>query len=307
MPEYMAELKRKQHVFANVNEEWLSYKAISGYQAVQKQLEAANKHKGEIGLDHKYPRVEKAKDLKRRVSGKLQEANQAKIKENAFTAYKTLIEENHIVKRFAKKVKGALIANRALNFPPKMRSDLLNLYICTRDLQREKEIAHYEQPEELKDDLTALNAKVALLTAKLAKREGKAPKARKEDRSKSKSKKSKHQSKKSTGKNEQKFEITKRKDHKSKSDGSTQSYKTKKCHHCGKPGHIKLECFILHPDKKKKGKKKPHTHHEKTQKVPGGKYTKGQRARVAMAYQCRPVGWRSRGPCAKRRKYRDHE
>ena len=123
MPEYLAELKRKQHIFANVNEEWLSYKAISGYQAVQKQLEAANKHKGEIGLDHKYPRVEKAKDFKRRVSGKLQEANQATIKENAFKAYKTLIEENHIAKRFAKKVKGALIANRALNFPEKIRSD----------------------------------------------------------------------------------------------------------------------------------------------------------------------------------------
>ena len=64
MPEYLVELKRKQHIFANVNEEWLSYKAISGYQAVQKQLEAANKHKGEIGLDHKYPRVEKPKTLK---------------------------------------------------------------------------------------------------------------------------------------------------------------------------------------------------------------------------------------------------
>ena len=154
-----------------------------------------------------------------------------------------------------------------------MRSDLFNLYICTRDLQREKEIAHYEQPEELKDDLTALNAKVALLTAKLAKRGEKASRSRKDDGSKTKSKKH-HSSKKSTAKKEQKFEVVRRKDH--KKSGSTQNYKVKKCHHCGKPGHIKLECFILHPDKKKKGKKKPHTH-DKTQKVPGSKYTKSSK------------------------------
>ena len=63
MNDYTEELKRGKIFIGNVNREWTTWKAVTNYKAVGKQVQAANKDKGLVDENEKFPRVEKAKAL----------------------------------------------------------------------------------------------------------------------------------------------------------------------------------------------------------------------------------------------------
>ena len=91
------------------------------------------------------------------------EQGMSEIRDSAYKAFKVLLEDRKCSKAYNKKVRRCLIANRVSSVPALLLEQLYNLFVVTRDYQKEKEIAHYEKPKELKTTFEHLTGKVAKL------------------------------------------------------------------------------------------------------------------------------------------------
>ena len=68
MSEYIVELKPNERVFANVNPQWLSWKAVEAFRAASEQERRAKNNKGEVNADGKFPRVVKCKEHRQKIA-----------------------------------------------------------------------------------------------------------------------------------------------------------------------------------------------------------------------------------------------
>ena len=101
------------------------------------------------------------------IDNRMSESLKARVKANAYKAYTLLIENHKITKKFAKKVRQVLIINRATNFPHCLKAALLKMFICTKDLAAEREIAHYEEPEGIREDFHGIAKQIQDLKKKV--------------------------------------------------------------------------------------------------------------------------------------------
>ena len=103
MEAYTAQLKRRKPMFHNVNEDWLSWKGVTKWKAVNKQVDLATKKKGLIDEHPKCPRVERTKEFRRTVNTKMTENILGKVREVAHGAYTTLMDNHRVPKKLAAK------------------------------------------------------------------------------------------------------------------------------------------------------------------------------------------------------------
>ena len=227
----------------------------------------------------------------------------SRVRKNAHETFVDLLTKNG--EAYARRVKKVLINNKVLNFPPRLKEQLLRMYLCTKNLQAEREVAHFEQSEALRQDFSSVDVRIKSLTNLVNKLSKGKHKQHSDSNLKHKKnfkvKSNRDNSKKDSDglikllKEEEAGEVPEVKE--DRGGKLTLTHRDTMCEFCKKLGEIKKDWLQMHPELRKV---KPKRDERKSKK--SGRHRKVQWGGLELLLQspqelgepwtrCRPTGW----------------